>query len=142
MSISICRLMLISAAALTLASCGGGGDDAAGPSRMVVTPAEKTWVGPKSLCLNGTFSIENAISTHVIVGGQEPYRIVSTSPSAIPLQTTVTGKNPTFDIVANGSCASDFGVTVVVLDYHSAAVNVGIKFSNYDDKPVTPTPAQ
>jgi hypothetical protein len=144
MSISICRLMLISAAALTLASCGGGGDDAAGPSRMVVNPSEVIWSGPKSLCLTGEYEI-NDVSNHVINGGVPPFRIISMHGSAIPTKTELTGKDPEFQIVAKGSCATESSSNVIVLDYHSNMFTVVIKFANYDDEdeePVQPTSTQ
>lgn len=105
-------------AALTLASCGGGGDVAGQGTTYGVSPDAATL---SILSLNEgdcSGAAGDAGTTVTIVGGVAPYRIHNSDPSRAAVdKTEATGKNPTFNVRPTGS---DCGEAIVsVLDYHS-----------------------
>jgi hypothetical protein len=110
---------ICAAATVSLSSCGGGGDVAAGLTDFSVSPDEVTYTGAKGdeFCQK-TAGAETIVT---IIGGTPPYRVVSSSPdAAIVSKTEVTGKNPTFAVTTGRGCMDS--VTVTVLDYHSRSV--------------------
>lgn len=119
MSISICRLVMASAAALTLASCGGGGDVAGGGGDMSLSPSDYSIsIGEGSEC--GVASIAPPVVV-TIVGGQPPFQIINSHPGALVVDRAVaTGKNPMFLVSysASATVCTNPG-TITVLDYNS-----------------------
>jgi hypothetical protein len=119
-----------------LTGCGGGGD-AADQAAMSITPTGQTWI-------NCVGSIDGAVSRHVIVGGQAPFAIRSTSASLVvgtvaggvftPSATgqfgtdaplIVSGSEPSVWVVTDRMACDSEGI-VQVLDLHKAQVNITI----------------
>lgn len=101
---------------VALTSCGGGGDVAAGPTTIALSPDGVTVTALKGdvTCRN-TGGHESVVT---IIGGTPPYRVVSSLPDRVMVsKTEVTGKNPTFTVMTGPGCMDDISVTV--LDYHS-----------------------
>ncbi len=101
---------------IALSSCGGGGDVAAGPTSLDVSPDKFTLkAGTGDFTCAGTAGQETIVT---IVGGTPPYRIVSSLPDQVIVsKTEVTGKNPTFKVTTGSGCMETISVTVI--DYHS-----------------------
>lgn len=111
------------AGTLALASCGGGGDNAAGLTEFSVSPSEYTITGLKgdTLCQD-TAGARRVVT---IVGGTPPYRVVSANPQrAIVSSTEVTGKNPSFTVTTGTGCGDS--LSILVLDYHSSSTTFSL----------------
>lgn len=104
-----------------LSACGGGGDVAGGATEFSVSPNTLKLTTSNSTCtVSGTTT-----SSHTVIGGTPPYRLVNSFPNAVYVShTTLDGKNPTFQVRPLGGCGDS--LTVLVIDYHSRVATLTV----------------
>lgn len=108
--------------AVSLASCGGGGDEAGAPAALSISPDTVTLTGPNATtCGTGTALV-------YVYGGAAPYRVDNTFPTIVTVSKTqvdhpgesfqVTAANPNF-------CLGDPGGVIMITD----SLNRQVKFT-------------
>lgn len=113
---------------VVLASCGGGGSATGGLTEFSVVP--ESWeltggTGNTSCAVDLSNPPEVSVT---VVGGTPPYRVVNSVPQWLAVSaTTLTDKNPTFQVIATGGCGDDMGI--LVLDHQSRSVNFTFTFT-------------
>ena len=108
---------LLIAAVTSLASCGGGGDNAGDSSEFSTSP--DAWTTKVFGTSEGDCSAAYGSEIFVtIVGGQPPFRIQNPIPRSVRIdRTEASGKDPVFKVTSLGGCVDP--ATILVLDYHS-----------------------
>ncbi len=102
------------ALAVSLASCGGGGDAEAGsPTALSLVPSTLTFTAPPVGTSVGTCP-GGGTATIFVYGGVAPYRLDNTVPNFIALSTnSVSDRGGSFTLTTLGGCISPGNIVVV-----------------------------
>ena len=121
------KILALSVAVSTLASCGGGGSSSGGSTEFSVLPSDWTLTAGKGNTVCAVDPADRPETTVTIVGGTAPYRIINSSPQWLDVSaTTVTGKNPSFTVYSKGGCGAD--ISVLILDSQSRSATFTFTF--------------
>ena len=108
MNSTLSRALAGAALVLPLSGCGGGGTESGSPEEIFVSPSEVTATGVPGACALGV-----GPTVH-LYGGQPPYRLSNSVPSAIVLdKAEVEDSGDGFTIYfTNGICVDGMPVTI------------------------------
>ncbi len=96
------------AAALALSACGGGGNESGPAETLVASPTSVTATGPSpTSCAAGTGP------TIFVYGGQPPYKLTNSAPTALAISvTTLHSSGDGFVVTFLGQCLSQIPINI------------------------------
>ena len=94
-------------ATLSLAACGGGGNESGPPDSILLSPTSVTATGPVGACARGVGP------TVFVFGGTPPYTLTNSYPLGMTLDVkTVKNSGEGFTITLNGVCMDTIPINV------------------------------
>lgn len=117
--------VLLIAATVSLASCGGGGDIGDGTQKLAASPSKIDLESPYCSYASGP--------TVTVYGGIAPYRISNPYPAYISLDKNYISKaGDTFSFSVHGACLTTVPILIYDADGNTLEFNVSLK----DNAPV------